>query len=444
MSSNADRWQSAIRLRTDLTSPGPSSDLSATLSPAEAWPCSNGFTYLLERQTRTTDTQERPRAGNPPEKIVKCHPYYLPREFTSAVLTAVYVPPNVGVKRALDDVYTAANTLETKLMKALFIVTSDFNQANLMRGLPDYYQRISCPTREPKILDYCYITIKDAYHSIALPHLGKSDHSAAFLLPAYKRKLKHEDRSQKQNASGAVPHAPTAPDTPVPLVIAADLRSAFLRVNLRKVTGPGRAPGHALRSCVDQLTEVVTGIFNLSLLQAEVPTCFKKTSINPLCPLQLDPQHPDPLTAISEDRHSTSSMTILNTGALQGCVLSPLLYSLYTLDCVAKFCMNAIYKFADNPTIVERISDNDESEYRKKCLAQQRLFFLRWLRKFSMSTRFLTNFYRCTIENRQSGCIMAWDGNCSAQDYEKLQKVACTAQTITQANVPSMDSNYTD
>ncbi len=33
--------------------------------------------------------------------------------------------------------------------------------------------------------------------------------------------------------------------------------------------------------------------------------------------------------------NNTSSPLILNTGALQGCVLSPLLYSLYTHDCTA-------------------------------------------------------------------------------------------------------------
>jgi hypothetical protein len=34
--------------------------------------------------------------------------------------------------------------------------------------------------------------------------------------------------------------------------------------------------------------------------------------------------------------NNTSAMLILNTGAPQGCVLSPLLYSLFTHDCVAK------------------------------------------------------------------------------------------------------------
>eukprot|EP00061_Rhincodon_typus_P006902 g28015.t1 len=63
--------------------------------------------------------------------------------------------------------------------------------------------------------------------------------------------------------------------------------------------------------------------------------------------------------------------------------------------------------------------------------------------KFSMSIRSVTNFYRCTIENILSGCIMAWYGNCSAQDHKKLHKVACTAQAITETNLPSIDSIYT-
>eukprot|EP00061_Rhincodon_typus_P007758 g29767.t1 len=46
------------------------------------------------------------------------------------------------------------------------------------------------------------------------------------------------------------------------------------------------------------------------------------------------------------------------------------------------------------------------------------------LRKFGMSIRSLTN--RCSIESILSECIMAWYGNCSAQDHKKLQKVVCT------------------
>eukprot|EP00061_Rhincodon_typus_P012373 g38067.t1 len=85
----------------------------------------------------------------------------------------------------------------------------------------------------------------------------------------------------EQNASGAVLPAPTAPVAPLPSVTAADVRSAFSRVNPRKETGPDRVPGPTLRSCADQLAGVFTYISNLSLLQPEVPTYFKKTSIIP-------------------------------------------------------------------------------------------------------------------------------------------------------------------
>eukprot|EP00061_Rhincodon_typus_P009492 g33046.t1 len=59
-----------------------------------------------------------------------------------------------------------------------------------------------------------------------------------------------------------------------------------------------------------------------------------------------------------------------------------------------------------------------------------------------MSLRSLTNFYRYAIENLLSGCIMPWYANCSAHDPKKLQKEVCTAQTIKEASLPSMESIY--
>ncbi len=62
--------------------------------------------------------------------------------------------------------------------------------------------------------------------------------------------------------------------------------------------------------------------------------------------------------------HNTSSTTTLSTGAPQGCVLSPLLFTLLTHDCTAKFSSNHIIKFADDTTVVGLISNNDETHYR--------------------------------------------------------------------------------
>ncbi len=64
--------------------------------------------------------------------------------------------------------------------------------------------------------------------------------------------------------------------------------------------------------------------------------------------------------------NNTSSPLTLNTGAPQGCVLSTLLYSLYTHDCTATHSSNVIVKFADDTTVIGLITDNDEMAYREE------------------------------------------------------------------------------
>eukprot|EP00061_Rhincodon_typus_P003380 g19942.t1 len=86
----------------------------------------------------------------------------------------------------------------------------------------------------------------------------------------------------EQNTTGVATPSPTAPGTAVPSVTASEIGSVFLGVNPRKATGPDGVPVQALRSCADQLADVFTDIFYLSSLQAEVPTCFKKTTILPV------------------------------------------------------------------------------------------------------------------------------------------------------------------
>lgn len=60
----------------------------------------------------------------------------------------------------------------------------------------------------------------------------------------------------------------------------------------------------------------------------------------------------------------SSSIITLNTGVPQGCVLSPLLYSLFTHDCITVYGSNSIIKFTDDTTVIGLIKDDNEKAYR--------------------------------------------------------------------------------
>ncbi|XP_054649717.1 uncharacterized protein LOC129190933 isoform X1 [Dunckerocampus dactyliophorus] len=74
--------------------------------------------------------------------------------------------------------------------------------------------------------------------------------------------------------------------------------------------------------------------------------------------------------------------------------------------------------------------------------SQRRLYFLRRLRKFGMSTTILSCFYRCIIESVLTASITVWYGNCTTRDREALQRVIKTSQNIVGAALPSLQDIY--
>ena len=82
--------------------------------------------------------------------------------------------------------------------------------------------------------------------------------------------------------------------------------------------------------------------------------------------------------------------------------------------------------------------------------AQQRLFNLRRLKKFGLSPKTFTNFYRCTIESILSGCITALYIVQQLHCLQRLvhyqlvhyQRVLRSAQRITGGKLPALQNTY--
>ncbi len=79
----------------------------------------------------------------------------------------------------------------------------------------------------------------------------------------------------------AVKSTPPPEDRPRP-VSRADVRRTLLRVNMSKAVRPDIIPRFVLRTCANQLVDVITDIFNISLSQERVPTSFKTATIVPV------------------------------------------------------------------------------------------------------------------------------------------------------------------
>ncbi len=288
----------------------------------------------------------------------------------------------------------------------------------------------------------------------------------------YARFDSHAFQQERNQVATALKEEGSVPTSGRGIVISEHaVRRALKRVNPHKAAGPDKVAPRVLKRCADQLYKILCNIFNLSLVQCEVPGVWKAscivpvqkkktvTGMNDLRPVALTScvmkvfervflpilqeqvsDFMDPLQfAYKKDRSvedailhvlnnayshldkpntsirfmfydfssafntiqphiladklmhmevdasavlwvldyllnrpqyvklgvdTYSNVILTNTGAPQGTVLSPFLFSVYTADCRSSHTNCLIDKYADDTVLTGLITDNDDTHYR--------------------------------------------------------------------------------
>lgn len=103
--------------------------------------------------------------------MLKCWPFYLPREFSSVFITAVFVHPRANAKTAMGKLYDAICNQQNRHPESIFIVAGDLNHTNLKTVLPKFDKNVHIKTRNNKTLDQVYTNVPGAYKTQSSPHL---------------------------------------------------------------------------------------------------------------------------------------------------------------------------------------------------------------------------------------------------------------------------------
>ncbi len=120
-----------------------------------------------------------------------------------------------------------------------------------------------------------------------------------------------------------------------------------------------------------------------------------------------------------------------------------------------KTSLISLHSLTINGATVERVSStkflgvhitedlswtNNTAALAKK--AQQRLYFLRKLRRARAPAPIMCTFYRGTIESILTSCITVWYGACNASCRKSLQRIVRAAEKIVGVSLPSLQDIY--
>ena len=111
--------------------------------------------------------------------------YYLRREFSHIVVHTVNVPHRNLAKAAMSELHDVIDGFESSAPDALTIINGYLDNCNLRKISTCLCQHICCPTGGAATLDLFHTNVQDAYKSIWLLKLGKTDHYLSNPVPQY-------------------------------------------------------------------------------------------------------------------------------------------------------------------------------------------------------------------------------------------------------------------
>ncbi len=160
---------------------------------------SGGVCFMFNKKwcdPRNISTLSRSCSPHLEHLSIICCPLYLPREFSSIIVTAVYIPPQSDTGSAfLSFTMCSAATLTNILMLPLS------SRGNLTKPTSGRSCRTFINMYPVQLEDRIHWIIatlfKNAYKARSLPAFGKSDHAAIFLTPEYKQRLVQEPPVQR-------------------------------------------------------------------------------------------------------------------------------------------------------------------------------------------------------------------------------------------------------
>ncbi|KAI3352024.1 hypothetical protein L3Q82_020254 [Scortum barcoo] len=177
---------------------------------------------------------------------------------------------------------------------------------------------------------------------------------------------------------------PSTPPCSSLLLTTHQVRNALKKNRARKAAGPDGISSRLLKSCADQLCGIFrVHTFNLSLKLGRVPQALEDVLHRPSAK-DTAPQGAQQLQAGSSDVSSDEDagetgprpicarwalsrigFSAAATGAPQGTVLAPFLFTLYTADFFVQYSIPChLQKFSDDSAVVGLITDGDDREYR--------------------------------------------------------------------------------